>query len=811
MKKLFFICLLILSIGCSTFKGEIPIELKDKGVFYISPKNIDGVFDEFITPVRVPPVKGLKIKGYKITLVSSFGMEIFTKSGGKGISEKVSFFSGISKVSLPVNLKWDGKNSMGEFVPDGLYLLNVEVWDSKGNTGRIEPFKIVVDNTYPKSEITIPYNSFSPNTENGLKFITIYQDSSSEEKWTGKLLDANGNIVSEYEWPGIVSNLELDGLDNSGKILPDGLYKYTLEATDLAGNSFITSIDNIEIDRSEPELYFNSPELFISPNGDGVKDSVSLTLDSTNGVKLQSGFIDIVNSKGEVVKKITPINFTLPLSFNFDGLVMNNIPLPEDTYYANFKGRFTNGNVAEAISKKIHIDLSKPETVLSANYLIFSPEGDGLQDTILINQSTSPENIWIGEIVDSNNRSIIQKEWTERAISFEWDGRDINNVDVPDGSYRYILSCEDLAGNSNKFSLGPFVIDRTDTKAYISVSKNSFSPNNDGIDDYIDFKPSVSVLNGIKDWVLNIRDSSDNVIHSFSGLTTIPEKLSWFGENIDTEKLDGKYIAELQVSYLKGNIAKAAINTSFTIDLEAPNVEIAISPNQFSPDSDGVDDILSIKVKASDGHNKFSIAGEIQDPYGRKFRTLKIDDFTNNEFLWDGKADDGELVQSATDYSLIITAIDSVGNISKTEKDIPVDILVIKDGDKLRIVISSIYFKPYTADFVNVEPDILAKNLQTLDRLSEILKKYSAYNINLEGNAVRIYWEDKKKWLNEEKEILLALSEQRAQVIRDSLIAKGVKASRMTTQGLGGYNPVVPHSDLDNRWKNRRVEFVLIK
>ena len=30
-------------------------------------------------------------------------------------------------------------------------------------------------------------------------------------------------------------------------------------------------------------------------------------------------------------------------------------------------------------------------------------------------------------------------------------------------------------------------------------------------------------------------------------------------------------------------------------------------------------------------------------------------------------------------------------------------------------------------------------------------------------------------------------------------------------EGLGGTEPVVPFSDLKNRWKNRRVEFILIK
>ena len=39
----------------------------------------------------------------------------------------------------------------------------------------------------------------------------------------------------------------------------------------------------------------------------------------------------------------------------------------------------------------------------------------------------------------------------------------------------------------------------------------------------------------------------------------------------------------------------------------------------------------------------------------------------------------------------------------------------------------------------------------------------------------------------------------------------GVNSSRLSTVGRGGTQPVVPRSDRNNWWKNRRVEFILIK
>ena len=109
---------------------------------------------------------------------------------------------------------------------------------------------------------------------------------------------------------------------------------------------------------------------------------------------------------------------------------------------------------------------------------------------------------------------------------------------------------------------------------------------------------------------------------------------------------------------------------------------------------------------------------------------------------------------------------------------IPVDFLVERIGDKLKIVISNIYFKAFTADFQDVEPELAEKNMRTLDRLAEVH---------------------------------LPLSIERAQAIKEALVTRGITEGRMSVEGFGGTQPVVPHSDLDNRWKNRRVEFILQK
>ncbi len=167
-------------------------------------------------------------------------------------------------------------------------------------------------------------------------------------------------------------------------------------------------------------------------------------------------------------------------------------------------------------------------------------------------------------------------------------------------------------------------------------------------------------------------------------------------------------------------------------------------------------------------------------------------------------------MQAAEDYPVAIAMRDDLGNEAVASGVIPVDVLVIQEGDKLMIRISSITFPGNSAD-LDAVADIAAdeKNRRTIDRLSEIFTKYSRYTIRIEGHANNLSFANPTAAAREQEDELVPLSTARSEAVKAALVQLGLESWRISTVGLGGSIPVVPFGDLENRWKNRRVEFVL--
>jgi outer membrane protein OmpA-like peptidoglycan-associated protein len=115
-------------------------------------------------------------------------------------------------------------------------------------------------------------------------------------------------------------------------------------------------------------------------------------------------------------------------------------------------------------------------------------------------------------------------------------------------------------------------------------------------------------------------------------------------------------------------------------------------------------------------------------------------------------------------------------------------------GEGIRLVLNE-----NAVRFDTNKSTLTAQARENLDKLVPVFTEYADTNIELFG-----YTDSTGK-----PEYNLTLSGQRAESVRNYLIAKGLVASRFKTTGLGIAEPIATNDTPEGRSQNRRVEFAI--
>jgi outer membrane protein OmpA-like peptidoglycan-associated protein len=440
-----------------------------------------------------------------------------------------------------------------------------------------------------------------------------------------------------------------------------------------------------------------------------------------------------------------------------------------------------------------------------------------------------------------------------------WDGKSDSAADAPEGTYTASLS----VSYGDKFvpstaTSAAFILDRTPPVVKLTVSPEGFNPTVEGVSGPVAIAiDSRSALAGISAWTIEVLEpdsaNSGTPFRSFDG-TKSQDRVSWDGSSTDGRIVvpSSRYPVVATVKDEFGNVGTARIEipvagiaalrvpeaTRTTVlppekttvqetgvkpaaesadvartvtekPKTPPTVSLLLTPALFSPSGEAANDTVNIAVRASApaaGISSWNV--QVTDPEGRLFNSFSGPGGVAN-IAWDGKDTKGELVESASDYTVTATAKDEFGNVGTSTAVLKIDILTDRIGDRYRLRVSSIVFKPFTADFTDVPADRAARNKETLAMVAASLKKFPDYRITVVGHAVMVYWNDPVLGKAEQNGVLLPLSRSRAEAIRKALADLGIEMDAMTPDGVGASDQVVPDSDYANRWKNRRVEFYL--
>ena len=769
--------------------------------------NGDGFRDTLeITPVMVN-YSGL-IR-WMITAENSTGKTVRTWSGGSVPPETFVF---------------DGKDDKGTVLGDGVYKLKYTATFSNGQQSVI--YKNCTIKNKAASVSVIRDNAvFSPDGDGILETVTITQTVEGIDNlvWTGQIIDSAGRAIKEYTWEGKPPKTVMwDGTASDGTI-KDGVYHYKLYAIDSAGNESVAETQSFELDTGTTEVLLAIDKHTFSPNGDGIKDTVTFVPQIKTSGKITEYKLTVMDSTGNAVRVFTDKN-SMPSTVEWNGISDKGIMCADGEYRASLYAKSQNGHENRVETQPFVLDKVYPEITVSVPYTLFSPDGDGRKDVFNVNVTkATTEEKWTASIIDSKGSSVRKFSWEGVPSSFVWNGLDDSDNLVDDGLYELTISSEDSAGNSCEVKIPGIKVDTSPAKVFLTMESSAVSPNGDGKKDMQLFHVKLSPPEGVESWSFAIKDEDNITVRSWSTAdsASVPAEIRWNGTDANGAICEGSYYGEIEVSFVKGNVVKERTGSFFS-SVTPPLLMVKTAPKLFSPDNDGINDDLYILLSASASVPLKEWSFEIDDPQnGNVFWKTSGKTSITERMIWNGRSNSGELVQSAVDYPFVFSVTDELDMTSSVSGLISVDVLVILDGDVLKMQVPSIIFRSNEADFVGSDVDSanglsgeqIDKNMSVLARIAEILDKFKDYNVTIEGHANNITGTEEEETIDSEEygRALVPLSKERAEFVKQKLVEFGVSESRLSTTGAGGRKPIVPREDTENWWKNRRVEFILNK
>jgi outer membrane protein OmpA-like peptidoglycan-associated protein/flagellar hook assembly protein FlgD len=782
------------NIIVSTIHPPVSIFLSDA---FFSP-NGDGIKDTVSMLLQVPVREG--ITGWALTFRDGQGNRR-RRIGGDG--------------APPERQDFDGRNDQGAVLDEGVYQGELSVWYRNGYVSSALSPPVTLDLTPPRASVRIEYPAFSPDGDGNQDEMIIYQEGSDELLWIGDIRRAGfpaERPVRGFRFQGIPpAEIRWDGHGDSGTFAADGEYTYELYSTDPAGNTGRSGAVRFTLSTADTPVMISAGGRAFSPNGNGVRDTIGLIPQIQVKEGITGYRLEVLDGGGRAIRTWEGSGVP-PAQISWNGRDDGGAVAADGAYTAGVELRYVQGNRPSARSLPFILDTQAPRAELSAPFTLFSPNGDGRRDFIPFAVSTDGDDEWEAVIRDGGGKPVRTWNWTGRAPSLVWDGTDQAGNSAPDGAYRLELRSTDEGGNSTAMDIAGIVLDSRIPRVFLTAAPAAVAPKPDRTGDPVRFGVICSIQDGVETWRLELKDGDGRAPRSFSGEKAAPPAvIEWDGLAGDGAVREGLFTPVLTVNYTKGDEAVTQA-PPVLVDVSGPVLSFSSRPEYFSPDNDGVDDELVMRLGARDASPVASWSLEIREPRPPYpvFYRIEGRNSPGAEIVWDGRSNraggSGELVQAATDYPFTYQAVDALGNASSMEGTIGVDVLVIRDGDRLKIQVPSIIFRENAADFNTLGADVVDNNLRVLRRIAEILNKFRDYRVLVEGHANPVLRTDA-----EERNELQPLSEARARAVVNMLVEFGVARNRLSPTGMGGKRPVVRYGDRDSWWKNRRVEFILVK
>lgn len=150
-----------------------------------------------------------------------------------------------SNLNPPV-WSWNGKNELGELLPDGSYTLTAEIRGKMGFPLYAAENRVMVVSKKLEAMIAVKEKLFAAGKES-VNIQTIYPDRSRVTAWDLTLTSTSGKPVRKLTGTTLPAAIVWDGKDDAGEVVPGGdVFTAKLKGKDKSGKEFESNPDQAE-------------------------------------------------------------------------------------------------------------------------------------------------------------------------------------------------------------------------------------------------------------------------------------------------------------------------------------------------------------------------------------------------------------------------------------------------------------------------------------------------------------------------------------------------------------------------------------
>ncbi|HEX2755185.1 MAG TPA: glycosyl hydrolase family 18 protein [Candidatus Limnocylindrales bacterium] len=330
----------------------------------------------------------------------------------------------------------------------------------------------------------VAHRAFSPNgNHSGDTLALDWTNDRAFDSLSLRVFKADGTLLGSVPVNQLAAGARQAAWDGKvgGSTLPNGRYLVSLVGT-AGGRAFYNPVTSfrsaalaaygVTIDTVAPTITSSSvSSALISPNGDGILDTIRVTLGATGADGWTFSASPLAGSTaGAPVTTRSGTGGSAAVAWN--GRTNGGAVVPDGTYRLTLSATDHAGNRTPR-AWTVRVDHTPAAIQATATPATFSPNGDGAADTTRLGWTASERISGLARVVHGTT---VIRSWTvsgAMAGSIAWNGRTAAGTVVADGTYTFRVTGRDAAGNLAVRTV-PITVDRT--LSSVRWSRSAFFP-----------------------------------------------------------------------------------------------------------------------------------------------------------------------------------------------------------------------------------------------------------------------------------------------------------------------------------------------